>query len=122
MKVAYIAHPISGDQKGNVDKILQIVRQINLFEKDVVPFAPYVADCMIMDDSNQAHRSRCIENDVELLKRGFVDEVRLYGDKVSSGMQAEVELAHEAGIPVVPMTPQTAAEYMKMFPEPVYED
>lgn len=42
MKTAYIAHPVSGDVKGNVEKIIAIVRHINLTEPDIVPFVPPV--------------------------------------------------------------------------------
>ena len=107
MKIAYIAHPIGGDVKGNLEKIRKIVRKINLEELNVVPFAPYWLDCHALDDNVSAERYRGIRNDIELIKRGFVDEVRLYGDKISRGMRAEVELANELGIPVVSMTEET---------------
>ena len=35
MKVVYIAHPISGDIQGNLEKIRQIARIINLTEPDI---------------------------------------------------------------------------------------
>lgn len=33
MKVVYIAHPIGGNIQENLEKIKQIVRQINLYDK-----------------------------------------------------------------------------------------
>lgn len=101
MKIAYIAHPISGDISGNLEKIRQIVREINLNEPDVVPFAPYWLDCHALDDNIPEERERGIKNDHELFNRGFIDELRLYGDMVSNGMRAEIELAESLGIPVV---------------------
>ena len=86
MKVAYIAHPISGDPEGNIAKILDIVRSINLLEPDVVPFAPYIVDCQALDDQNPEERERGIQNDIALFRKGFIDEVRLYGDRISMGM------------------------------------
>lgn len=107
MKIAYIAHPISGDIEANLEKIRLISRQINLEELDVVPFAPYWLDCHALDDDVDAERYRGIRNDIELMRRGFIDEVRLYGDKISRGMREEVLLARELGITVVPMTDET---------------
>jgi len=100
MKIVYIAHPISGDVAGNLEKIGQIVREINLTERNVVPFAPYWLDCHALDDTIPAERERGIRNDQELITR-CVDEVWCYGDRISNGMKAEIELAQWLGKAVV---------------------
>lgn len=107
MITAYIAHPVSGDVKGNIAKIIAIVREINLTEPDVVPFAPYLVDLYALDDNVPEERARGIKNDVHLLKAGFVDEVRLYGNKISSGMSCEIALAKSLGIKIISMTKET---------------
>lgn len=104
MKVVYIAHPISGDIKDNLESIRKIVREINLSRNDIVPFAPYWLDCHALDDSVISERERGIKNDIELFNRGFIDEVWLFGNKISNGMQAEIELAKKLGIPVIDFT------------------
>lgn len=109
MKIAYIAHPVAGDVKGNIAKILAIVRRINLEEPNVVPFAPYITDIQAMHDVIPFERDRGMTNNFHLLSCGFIDEVRLYGDRISKGMQKEIELAKRLGIPVVAMTEQTRA-------------
>lgn len=101
MKIAYIAHPISGDPAGNVQKILEIIRDINLTEPETVPFAPYLPDCMCMNDFVPEERERGIKNDIALIKARFITEVRLYGNRISNGMQEEIDLANELNIPVV---------------------
>lgn len=101
MKIVYIAHPISGDVKGNIEKVLDIVKEINLNEPDTVPFAPYIPDCLALDDSVPEQRERGIKNDIALFKAGFIDEVRLYGSRISEGMKAEIRLAHNLNIPVI---------------------
>lgn len=116
MKIAYIAHPISGAVQENLAAIMAIVRYINLHEHDIVPFAPYYVDCLSLDDSVPHERERGIRNDTEILERKFVDEVRLYGDKISNGMKNEVSLAHELGIPVIPMTDETRQAYEFLKP------
>lgn len=100
MIIAYIAHPISGNVTGNIDRILAIVKDINLTEPDVVPLAAYVVDCLALDDTSPEHRARGIANDTAILRSGIVNELRLYGDRISAGMQAEIELANELGIPI----------------------
>lgn len=101
MKIVYIAHPISGDIAGNLEKIQQIVRQINLQYSDVVPFAPYWVDCHALDDNDPEERKRGIANDQEFFLRKVIDEVWLFGDRISAGMLSEIELATSLGIPVV---------------------
>lgn len=115
MKVAYIAHPISGDIEGNLKKIEVIGRQINLDEPEVVPFAHYFFDCYALDDDIPEERERGIKNDIALMRKGFIDEVRLYGTTISRGMTHEVNLALELGIEVKPMTEATIKEYKERW-------
>jgi hypothetical protein len=114
MVVAYIAHPVSGNVAGNLKKIKNIARKINLKEPNVVPFASYYLDCQALDDTIPTERSRGIKNNHALLSKGFIDELRLYGNKIGPGMIEEIELAHELGIPVIPMTAKTKAEYINL--------
>lgn len=107
MKIVYIAHPISGDVSGNLNKIIEIVRQINITRPDILPFAHYWVDCHALDDTIHEERARGIRNDVTLLKAGFINEVWLFGDRISSGMRHEIELAKKLGIKVVAKTSQT---------------
>jgi len=92
MKIAYIAHPISGDIKGNLKRIEVIGRQININEPEVIPFPHYA-----------------------LMRIGFIDEIRLYGDRISAGMSHEVNLAMELGIDVKPMTEATKLEFAERW-------
>lgn len=104
LKVVYIAHPISGDIPGNLEKIKGIVRELNLTRDDIVPFAPYWLDCHALDDTIPEERARGIKNDTELLNRGFIDEIWLFGHTISKGMEAEIRLAFKLGITVVATT------------------
>lgn len=115
MKIAYIAHPIGGDVEANLEKIQDIARQINLEEPETVPFAPYYLDCICMDDSNPAERRRGMKNNTLLMLRGFIDELRLYGERISPGMADEIRLAHNLGINIRAMNPDTEAEYNRRW-------
>lgn len=114
MKVAYIAHPIGGDVENNLKKVAAIAREINLTEPEVVPFAPYFLDCHALDDSNIEERQRGIKNDDHFLKSGVVDEIRLYGDRISQGMMNEIFTARVYGIKVVASTPETEKQLKEL--------
>lgn len=108
MKKIYIAHPISGDIPGNLEKIRLIVRDLNLTRSDIVPLAPYWLDCHALDDTNPKERDRGIANDIAILRSGLIDEMWLYGDRISNGMAHEIELAKLMGIPVYSKSSGTA--------------
>lgn len=100
MKIAYIAHPVSGDVKGNIEKIIAIVRHINLAEPDTVPLVPYLADLYALDDDNPDERERGISNGIAIIRSGMLSELRLYGSRISNGMEYEIGLAEHHGIPI----------------------
>ena len=101
MKIVYIAHPISGDIKGNLEKIRLIVRELNLNDPDIVPFAPYWLDCHALNDDVPEERERGIRNDEEFFVRGVIDELWLFGPRISTGMSHEITKAINCGIPVI---------------------
>ena len=105
MKVVYIAHPIGGDVEMNLGKIRDIVRWVNLREKDVIPFVPYYCDVVSLDDDNPLERAKGFKNNLYLIQ--YCDELRLYGDKISKGMIVEIERAKELQIPIIPMSEET---------------
>jgi len=107
MEIAYIAHPVGGDVAGNIEKILKIVREININEPDVVPFVPYLADLYALNDDIPEERNRGIKNGLSLIEAGFITECRLYGDRISAGMSAEIKQFICTEIPVKPMTDET---------------
>lgn len=99
-KIVYIAHPIGGDVEGNVKKVQQIFRTLSL-ENKVIPFAPYLVAVSCLNDGNINERMIGISQNLDMFDRGFIDEIWLYGDKVSHGMTQEIGSAAKNGIPVV---------------------
>lgn len=96
----YICHPIRGDKKENLKNILKIVRVINLTMPEVVPLTNYYADCLVLCDEVKEERDKGLYNDKKLLESGIVDEFWVFGDKISEGMQKEIETAEKQGIPI----------------------
>lgn len=102
MRIVYICHPIGGDVEKNLESIRRIIRNINAYERNTVPFCPYYSDVVSMNDNDPSQRARGLKNDMAILSRaGMVDELRLYGDTISQGMKMEIEQAHLMGIPVL---------------------
>ncbi|MHB8362714.1 MAG: DUF7768 domain-containing protein [Patescibacteria group bacterium] len=106
MDIVYIAHPVGGDAK-NLDKIKRIIRQINIEEPDVVPFAHYWVDCHALNDNIPAERARGIKNNKTFFERIDFDELRLYGNNISKGMLGEIVWAYLLDIPIKAMTSGT---------------
>lgn len=104
-KIVYIAHPISNDVKANIGKILKIVQEINLTEKNVIPFAPYIVDVMALDDNDPEQRKRGISNNLAYFQSGIIKEVRVYGDYISKGVAEEIALARQLNIQVAYYNP-----------------
>lgn len=107
MKIVYIAHPIGGDVKNNLRKIIAIVRDINLKHNDIMPMAHHVVDCLALNDDIPEERERGLLNGKEILCKGVCDELWLYGNKVSQGMIDEINIFTGQRRPIVPKTKET---------------
>lgn len=115
-KLVYIVHPIKGDVMDNVERILRIVRDINLNCKNVIPFAPYLADVLALNDDNPEERKRGIRNDKYILASGIVDEIWVYGDRVTQGMSDEIKLAFKLDIPIVTVSRAISGAVINQLP------
>lgn len=101
MKIVYIAHPIGGDVASNLADLRRIIKIINLAHEDIVPFVPYYADAVSMNDDEPQERSRAMKNCISVLRSGLVDEIWLTGSRISPGMQQEVAECATMKIPVL---------------------
>lgn len=108
MKICYIAHAIGATTlegiEANLADLRRIIRYINLNYPDVVPFAPYYADIVSLNDMVFAERERGIANDIAVFQSGIIQELWLTGDRISNGMSAEIQLAIKLGIPIIDKT------------------
>ena len=99
MKIVYLAHPISGDVTNNIIKILSLCKRYHTTK--VFPFVPYIVPLQYLDDNIKGEREKGIKSNLEILKRGIVDELWVCGNKISMGMKKEIELAKELKIPII---------------------
>lgn len=114
-KTIFIGHPIGGDIKGNIEKVLKIC--LELHTKGIIPVAPYLVSLQYLDDEVAEDRELGMEANHECFRRRYVDELWLFGDRISSGMRQEVVLARAMGIPVVPKTAGTECDLAELEKE-----
>lgn len=103
----YVAHPIGGDVAGNIALVERRCGIIFKTQPEIQPLAPYLMALKFLDDDNPADRSRGVSYNREFFSSRFIDEVWLFGSRLSAGMWQEVLWAREFGIPVIPMTHET---------------
>lgn len=121
-RIVYIAHPLTGKiKKGtrqiisktetqkNIKRVEAICKKIHSLE--IIPMAPYLATLQYLDNTNFLQISLAIRVNQLFFEKKFMDEVWLFGDKISSGMWQEIEWAHEHKIPVIPKTEETKTLY-----------
>ena len=114
MKTVFIAHPISGDIRYNMRRVLNICEDIHRRNMDtnkkIVPVAPYLASLLYLDDDVWQEHQLGTEASHECFRRKYIDELWLFGDHISPGMREEILLAQELEIPIIPKTQETKRE------------
>ena len=93
-------------------KVLAICEQIH--SKEIIPIAPYLVSLQYLNDEVVEDRQLGIDANHECFRRGYVDELWLFGDRISEGMKGEILLAREMDIPVVPKTEGTKNDLAKL--------
>lgn len=104
MLIVYVAHPIGGDVRRNMELVEERCGEIFRDRPEVIPIAPYLMALKFLDDANPADRLRGVGMNREFFFRKMIDEVWLFGPRISNGMWEEVGWSRGLGIPVVPMS------------------
>lgn len=112
-KTVFIGHPISGDVRGNTKKVLYICKQIH--RGSIIPVAPYLVSLRYLNDEVAEDRALGIEANLEAFHRRYIDELWLFGDRISAGMEQEVRIALELNVPVIPQTDGTKRDLTKLL-------
>ena len=96
MKMVFIAHPVGGDIQDNLMRAAQWMKWA-YEEKHVLPLAPYIGICKVLDDDDPRDRILGRHWSMQYVQR--CDQLWLCGDRISPGMKAEGEQALGLGIP-----------------------
>ena len=113
MKLIYVASPYAGDIEKNTQFAKEACRFV--MSEGHAFFAPHLLYPQVLNESNPDERQLGLEMGKEIL--GWCDELWVFGDTVSPGMQAEISLAQEHEIPVIYINTQVIAERERPFAE-----
>ena len=94
LKRVYVCHPFSDGPAANIGRVQRISR--GLIGEGVLPIAPHLYLPQLVDEATQ--RERALDLCLELLDT--CDEVRVFGGRISQGMERELQHAARHGIPV----------------------
>ncbi len=96
MKLIYVASPYAGDVEKNIAFAKLACRYV--MEQRHAFFAPHLLYPQILDDTDPAERKTGLKFGLRILE--ICDELWVCGDRISTGMEAEIELAKQLGIPI----------------------
>lgn len=98
MKKVFVCSPLRGDILKNIEKAKELCHET--IKMGHASFAPHAFYTHFLDDRIESERNTGIQAGIEFLK--VCDEIWVYDiDGVSNGMQQEITLANELGIPVL---------------------
>lgn len=97
MKFVFICSPLRGDVETNIRRANGYCRFA--LTEGVLPIAPHVIFSKVLDDGIPEERALGLKLSRELLAK-VCSEIWVFGDRISEGMRAEIELAQELDIPI----------------------
>ena len=100
MDKVYICSPYRGDIENNLLKARKYCKYA--IDKGYVPIAPHIYFTQFMDDNNSIDREKAFEINKELIKN--CSQLWICDNKISSGMQFEIDYATAIGVPCVNKT------------------
>ncbi len=110
MRLVYISSPLRGDVERNIQKAKDYCAYAA--SCGVIPLAPHTIFTQYLDDAVPEQREQGLEMGRDLLWR--CNELWIMGDRISSGMQEEIECAKKALIPILYVSEEKVREKIKI--------
>lgn len=88
--LVYICSPYAGDVERNTEKAKQYSR-FAVFERDAIAFAPHLLLPLYLSDDDPEERELALFMDIVFL--GKCNELWVFGEIITNGMQHEIEKA-----------------------------
>jgi len=95
-KFIYICSPVRGDVERNIEKARTYCKRV--LDIGCIPIAPHVMFDGLLHDDIPEERIQALEIGLQLVR--MCDELWVFGEKISSGMEAEILLANGLNIPI----------------------
>ena len=111
-KLVYIAHQVGGNVEENIRSVLKICREVHTAE--TIPVAPYLVAVQYLEDAVEGERALGMAANREYFTRKLIDELWLCGPRISAGMEGEVRLSLEHGIPIKCHNPSLESELERL--------
>ncbi|MGF7185295.1 hypothetical protein GGQ84_001381 [Desulfitispora alkaliphila] len=92
----YVCSPLRGDIERNINRAIGYSRFV--YAEGGIPLAPHIIFTRFLDDEDPADRKAGIEMGIQLLRK--CDELWVFGEKITEGMDREVSVAKALKIPV----------------------
>ena len=92
--VVYICSPFSGDHIAGTENAKRYSRYA--VDAGAIPFAPHLLLPMYMKEDSE--RGQALYMDMVFLRR--CDELWIFGENITSGMQAEIDQARKLGMKI----------------------
>ena len=96
LKLVYICAPLRGNVEQNIEFARRRAREV--FQGGEIPICPHLMFPPIADSGNPSEDQAA--RDMGLQLAALCQQVSVYGGARTAGMQAEIELAEQLGIPV----------------------
>ena len=96
MKFVYVCSPLRGDIETNVRRAHGYCRFV--IQQGALPLAPHAIFTTFLDDTIPQERQLGMALGLELMER--VDELWVFGKRITEGMRSEIEVAGERNIPI----------------------
>jgi hypothetical protein len=94
--LVYVCSPFAGDVARNTENARRYCRFA--VRQGAIPFAPHLLYPQFMDDGNREERGLALLFGIVWLCK--MDEVWVFGERVSEGMRREIRKARDKGIPI----------------------
>ncbi|MCP4448257.1 MAG: hypothetical protein GY811_23400 [Myxococcales bacterium] len=105
-QLVYMAHPVqpaAGETIGvNLERAKAWLKRLAESFPEVVIIAPWITECELWDDSDKEQRAAGLARCHEVIAR--CDAFWMVGDRISSGMAGECEVAMEFELAIHDMT------------------
>ncbi len=96
MKLVYVCCPYRGDVEHNTARARRYCRFV--CNESAVPIAPHLHNTQFLDESLPEEREAGLKLGLQLLKH--CDELWIFGDRLTEGMEAEFYEAHRLKIKI----------------------
>lgn len=96
MKLIYVCSPFSGDKEANIENAKRYCSHV--IDCGEAPIASHLHYPLFLDDDNADDRELGLKFAKLILSK--CDEIWVYGERLSGGMQEEIAFASKNGIPI----------------------